>query len=330
MPLLIGGVVVLLVAAALLYALFNAKGHYAEESDGLMMVQSRLSRLSTRAVFPSEVNVQTMGKQLGIYQEYLNGLFGAMREGQAPDQPVDRDGFRKMLEDTLRQLGNTARAKSVAIAPDLAFGVQRYIEGAPPADEDLPRLTDQLRSIAALCNILFEAGIGELVSVERTVFEKDAQLAPVEEDYGRRGRGRTEEAAAPAPSAELVADPDGLFTKEHYVLAYRAQDAANYRVLDRLAQGSPFTVVTRMEITNPARPAVVVPKSEDAAPAAARPTSTAGWQSVGTRGPATGEKKEPEILPRELRVVAGQELPNVRLEIDLYRFAEAAEKGENP
>ena len=335
MPLLIGGVAVLLVAAALLYALFNAKGHYAEVSDGLMMVQSRLSRLSARAVFPSEANVQTMGKQLNIYQEYLDGLFTAMREGQTPDQPLDRDGFRKMLEDTLRQLGNNARAKSVAIAPELAYGVQRYIEGAPPADEDLPRLSDQLRSIAALCNILFEAGIGQLDSVERTVFEKDAQLAaPVEEDFGRRGRGRAEEsAAAPAPSTELFQDPDGLFTKEHYVLTYRAQDAANGKVLDRLAQGTPFVVVTRMEITNPARPAVVVPKTEEAPPAAARPTSTAGWQSMGPRGPADGEKKEPEILPRELRVVAGQELPNVRLEVDLYRFAAAAaaaEKGENP
>ena len=330
MPLLIGGVVVLLVAIALFYALFNAKGRYVAESDSLMAVQSRLQRLSTRAVFPSEANVQTMGKQLHIYQEYLDSLYAAMREGQPPEQALDRDGFRKMLEDTLRQLGLTARAKSVVIAPTLAFGVQRYIEGAPPADEDLPRLTDQLRSIAVLCNILFEAGIGELVSVDRTVFEKDAQVVPVEEGYNAR-RGQSDKAAPPPPSTELYRDPDGLFTKEHYVLSYRAQDAANWKILDRLAQGAPFVVVTRMEITNPSRPPAVMPKTEDAAPAAARPTSTAGWQSAAPQGSAPAEKKETEILPRELRVVAGQELPNVRLEVDLYRFAEAAaEKGENP
>ncbi len=332
MPLLIGGAVVLLLAGALFYLLFSAKGRYGEERDQLAAVQGRLQRLSSRAVYPSAANVTTLDRQLGIYQEYLDGLYGVMRAGQLPAVPLDRDGFRRMLEDGLRKLLNDARAKGVAIAPNLAFGVQRYIEGASPSDEELPRLADQFRSIAMLCGILYEAGIGELTDVQRTVFEKDAQVAPAEEDFGRRGtRGRPEEAAAVAPSTELFRDPDGLFTREHYVLLYRAQDAANGKVLDRLAHGAPFVVVTKMEISNPSRPAVVVPKAEEA-PAPARPVSTTGWQSVGPSGSVPAGKKEPEILPRELRVVAGQEQPNVRLEIDLYHFAEAAaaEKGETP
>ena len=157
------------------------------------------------------------------------------------------------------------------------------------------------------------------------MFEKDAQLAPPEEDMGRRGlRGRSE-AVASAPSTELVADPKGLYTKEHYALSYRAQDAANWKVLDQLARGSPFAVVTKMEIVNPARPAVVAPlPTEEPASSASLPVSTAGWQSVAPQGAPAPGTKAPEILPRELRVVAGQELPNVRLEVDLYRFTEDA------
>ena len=326
MPLMVGGAVVLLLVVALAFLLVVKSGAYSESTTGLSAAQMQLQRLSTRSIFPSEANVQTLGKQLDIYREYREGLLADMRKDQRPAQAIDRDGFRRVLEDGLRRLVSDARAKSVALAPGLAFGVQRYIEGAPPSDDELPRLVDQFAAIADLCEVLYDAGIGELVSVERTVFEKDAQAAPVEEEFGRRGlRGRGEAApAAAAASSELYRDPDGLFTREHYVLAYRAQDAANWNVLDRLSKGAPFAVVTKMEIANPSRPAVVVPKTEEASAPASAPVSTEGWQSAGPAGRLAGAAKEETVLPRELRVVAGQELSNVRLEVDLYRFAEAA------
>lgn len=333
MPLLVGGSVVLLLTIVLFFFLFNAKGHYAQEASALSKVQGRLQRLSSRENFPSEANVQTMGKQLSIYQEYLDGLYVAMREGQPPEEPIDRDGFRKLLEEGLRRLLNDAREKSVAIAPNLAFGVKRYVEGATPTNEELPRLVDQFRSIAALCDILYDAGISELVSVERTVFEKDALAMPVEEGFSRgRGSRNRSDPAEVAQNTELYRDPDGLFTKEHYVLAYRSQDEATWNVLDRLSKGAPFVVVTKLEITNPARPAVVLPKTEEK-PSPAKPVSIGGWAAPGTAISAAA-KEAPPILPRELRVVAGQELCNVQLEVDVYRFAEVArvaeQEEENP
>ena len=335
MPLIIGGVVVLLLAIVLFYFLFSAKGRYSEGFAGLSVVQNQLQRLTSRPVFPAEFNVKAMGRQLEIYDEYLKGLKNSMKQGQLAAEPVTRDRFRQLMEDTLRQLVNDARAKSVALPADFAFGFQRYAEGNLPSEEEMGRLVDQLRSVAGLCGILYEAGIGELVSVDRTVFEKDAQVAPVEEEYGRRNlRSRPETETAP-PNVELVADPLGLFTKEHYVLSYRAQDAATWKALERFAHGAPFVVVTKVEIVNPARPAVTPPKTEPAkGPAPSTPVSTTGWKSAGAPGAAPGSKDEPEILPRELRVVAGQELSDVRLEVDLYRFAETAvdvAKGEeNP
>lgn len=334
MPLLVGGLVVLLLAVVLFYLLFSAKGRYADDFAKLDSVQRQLQRLTSRPTFPSEGNVQAMGKQLEIYREYLEGLRGSMKKGQRAAEPITRDRFRQLMEETLRRLVNGARAKSVTVPVNFAFGFQRYVEGNLPAEEEMGRLVDQLNSVKTLCEILYEAGIGELISVDRTVFEKDAQVAPVEEEYGRRSTRNRPEATTAAPSVELETDPLGLYTKEHYVLSYRAQDAANWKVLDRLAKGTPFTVVTKVEIVNSARPAVVAPppKSEEAAPAAGRPVSTGGWQSPGSASSVA--KEEAEVLPRELRIVAGQELPNVRLEVDLYRFAETAAdvaKGEeNP
>ena len=113
-------------------------------------------------------------------------------------------------------------------------------------------------------------------------------------------------------------------------MTYRAQDAVNWKVFDLLSKGAPFVIVTKVEIVNSARPVVVPPKTESPAsppPPGGRPAPPSG--GVGTASGST-----PEILPRELRVVAGQELPLVRLEVEMYRFAadeSAADKGEvNP
>lgn len=324
MPLLAGGLVVLLLVVGLFFWLFGAQGHYADGFSKLSTAQNQLQRLTNRSPFPSSGNVQAMEKQLAIYQDYLAGLKAAMKKGQRVAEPVTRDRFRQLLEETLRRLANGAREKGVALPANFAFGFQRYAEGSLPAEDEMNRLVDQLYSVKTLCEILYEAGIGELVAVDRTVFEKDAQAAPVEEEYGRRSaRNRAEEATVAAPSVELEADPLGLYTREHYVLVYKAQDAANWRVLDRLAKGAPFVVVTQVEIVNSARPAVLLPpQAETPPPAAPKPTSVAGWQAPGSAA-ALGTP-EPEILPRELRVVAGQEMPGVRLEVDFYRFVEPA------
>lgn len=321
MPLMIGGAVLALLAGAMFYVLFSARGRYAEAISGLDNAQGRLNRLTGRATFPSEENVKAMRRQSEAYEEYLRGLFASMRAGQVPDEMVDRDRFRQLLEQTLRRLVQQARAKSIALPADFSFGFQRYAAGALPAETDLERLVSQLRSVAAICDILYEAGIGELVTVERTLFERDLQAAAVVVEEQpvdrRRGRGRGNEPVAPVvdPTA-LYRDPDGLFTRERYVVSYRAPDATNWKVFDRLAKGAPFVVVTKLEIVNAARPAVAPPRTETPAPGA--PGAVPGRPGAA-----------PEVLPRELRVVAGQELPLVRLELDLYRFTEpSAKEGE--
>jgi len=327
MPLIIGGVLVLLVTIALFYFLFRAKGTYSDAATELNQVENRLIRLSSRQVFPSESNVRVLEQQEQIYQEYLDGLFGSMSEGQFKAVHISRAQFPLVLEKVLRRLVNKARTNSITLPPDFSFGFERYTAGNLPAEEEVARLGIQLRSIAALVDILYEGGIGELSSVERTVFEKDAQIAaPLNDRSDRRsrrsrGRSRAQEPEEVA-STEVYTDPDGLFTKEHYVLSYRAQDDANWAILDRMAKGTPFIVVTKLEIVNSARPAVALPKEEEKKKAPPKAVSASGWKSAAPRGAEVGRNTEVEILPHDLRVVAGLEEPNVRLEVDLYRFAQ--------
>jgi hypothetical protein len=331
MPLYIGGAVslVLLLGAGAL--LFMQQGAFTEKNEAMDSAGRKLKRLTDRKPFPSAANVDMLESQLEVYSAYQDDLFARMREGQETVGTVDQDRFRKLLAENLIKLVREARARSVAIPVQFPFGFHRYVAGSLPDPDEMPRLMSQMQGVTQICHILYEAGISELLGVERTEFEKAAQAdVNAEGDQparGRRGRNRDEgkeEAAADAKA--LYADPDGLFTREHYVVRFRGKDAAIQAVLDRFAKGAPFTVVTRMDLLNPNRPVVTV-QSENPPPSGA--PQEFGWPAAPAPAPAAGAApKEGEPLPRDLRVVAGREIPEVRLEIDVYRFMEPARGAE--
>ncbi len=319
MPLVIGGVLVLILVLGLGYMLLSAKGNYADRRMNLDREQQKLRNLTNRNPFPADTNVVIIGKQKDVFVEYLGELLDALKKGQSSAGNFTRDRFRQLAEDKLRELTDEARKRNVILPPNFGFGFQRYAEGNLPPDQEMERVVDQFKSTAILCDLLFKAGISELIAVERTVFERDAQPAPVEETYGRRSRGR-EEAETQAPKLDLQVDPHGLYTKEHYQFTYKARDDAQWQVLNRLAKGTPFTVVTRVDISNPARPVVTPPAAKtDESPMP--PVSTSGWAAPGS---LTSHKPEAEILPRDLRVTAGRDLPTIVLDVDMYRFLEPA------
>lgn len=329
MPLYIGGGVALVLLLGLGYFLIAEKSAYAEKKEGVDSVRRKLERLTDRKpAFPSAVNVEITSRQLEIYRTYQEGLFDKMRAGQVPVGAVDQDRFRRLLEANLQKLVSDARANAVSIPVQFPFGFHRYVAGALPEPEEMPRLMSQLQGVAQLCTILYQSGISELLGVERTEFEKDALLAAsmnMDDSMGRRRRRDEPSEEEKADPKALFTDSDGLFTKEHYVLNFRAKDEAQKKVLDRLAQGAPFTVVTKMTMTNPGRPLVPAPSPSGGsavAQAAPAPVSSTGWQSAGARNTLAQETKENAPLPRDLRVIAGRELPDVRLEVDVYRFVE--------
>ena len=287
MPLLVGGLVVLLLVVALSYLLFSTQGRYADAASGLTLIQGKLQRLSGRAVFPSAGNVKTLGKQLEIYQEYLDGLYDAMREGQRASLPVNRDGFRRMLENGLRRLVKRCPLQIRGVAP--GYGLRgstlhrrksAFRRGSPAAGGPVCVHRHAVRN-PLRCRHR-RVGVGGSHRVR-----KGCPGRP-----GGRGirrpalaRNRPEPEAA-APSTELYQDPDGLFTKEHYVLTYRAQDAANRKVLDRLSQGRALRGGDPDGDfqSGPARRGRCPRTEEPESPP--KPVSTGGWQSAAPRGPS--------------------------------------------
>lgn len=328
LPLYVGGGVTLVLAGVLGFFLFQQTGTYEETKDSLNGAQRKLVRLTNREpAFPSEANVEQEKKQIETYRKYKDDLFAAMRKGQEDLWESNRDGFRRRLQECLTTLENEARKHAVGLPPRFPFGFQRYIAGALPEDGEIQRLMAQLQAVTAICGILYDSGIAELRGVERMEFEKSAQAAGNDENSSararRRGRDRGDEETSKAPT-ELYVDPDHLFCKEHFAVTFTARDDALWKILDRLAQGAPFIVVTGVTVTNPERPAVAQVSGSGGESSGA--VSQDGWTSAGGQNTLGGSHAEE--LPRELRICAGQEKPEVRLELDVYRFLEKMDETE--
>lgn len=331
MPLIAGGAAFGILAVVLGWFTWSALSSFSASEDALAKQTTKLRRLRARDPFPSAENADVLARQEEHFRDYLGALRADMRKAQEPVGSVSRDRWQGEFGQVLRTIVQDARARGVNLpagSTGFLFGFERYRETIPMDASELGRLFPQLKGVAQLCRILFEAGATELVSVEREQFETlGAAAAPEDEDDSPRARRRrAAESSGDAPQAPSKApfmDKDGLFTREHYALAFRASDAAIWNVLSKFAQlEQPFIVVTKLDIENSARPAVIVPRVPEAAPAApaSAPVAMDGFRAIGAPAPAPKEAEAP--LPRELRVVAGDTLPLVRIELDIYRFAD--------
>lgn len=308
LPLILGGVVFLLAAAGLGYLAFAQFTRFDEGSERMEAANAKLAKLVNRKPFPSAANVKALEEQTENFGAYLQELTARMREGQIVPAALNFSQFSGAFEETRTRLAAIAGEHGVQIPPQFDYGFKYYADGNMPLPDDMDRLVRQLSTVEMLSTVLYEAGIQSIVSVERPIFEAAALAAAQNKgDEGRRRRrGDDEEnASTNAAASTEYADPDGLFTREHYVVKFTASDEALLKALAAFSENKPVTVVTKVSVENKARP------QPPANPAA------------GAAGDGTGQDPA-EPLPRELRVIAGKETPAVAFELDVYRFPEPA------
>ncbi len=301
MPLIVGGSIALalLIAAGVLLARFS--GEYNRVQTELERSIRELERLEGREPFPADENVERLRYNLEGMESFLGDLLSDLAEGQVEPQPMERAAFPTLIERTITHLYEEARAANIRLPERFTFGFERYALGALPASEHIPRLTIQVRMIERVCRLLFEAGISEIVSIERTEFDRDR---PAERDDTLRRR--TVEEPDERDFTQLPREERELYSKERIVLTFFSSDPAIWRTLNLLAEDDLFVVVKNAALRNEA-------ELEGRSPLALRRTPREDR-------PAARDRDEPRTLAAEERIVAGRERVRVRLELEVYRF----------
>ena len=289
-------------------------------------------------------NVQIVASNAVIKETCLKRLLLNLRQGQVePRKDMQRVVFNSFLKATIDQMNEAVKQQGMLVPAKFDYGFKTYYsDGKLPAHGDVPRLTVQVQLVKVLMDMLLQARIAEVVSVERQIFDDTGVTGaagvtaqPVSEGRPRGGGAAAASTGAAATPFPLEPpDAQGLYTREHFTLSMKATDERLAALLNLLshsqgeAQPRLFSVVTHLDITGGGLVKVGGPDAEGgghaehtAAPAAAAPASE-----------GTGAGAEKPALPKKRsdRVVAGTENVIILLDVDVYRFADDVKEKAKP
>ena len=275
--------------------------------------------------FPSPGNVSNQQAAVQVLTAELDALLVAAGRGQTKPEDHTPPGFANLLGDMRNRLLAMAEKNQTATpGRHFAFGFDRYFGpgSSLPAPEDVPRLCQQLAALDAVCTVLFDEKISELLAIEREEFET-ARAAGTRAPTARL-KAMTGTVAAKAG----VVEKDALFAKLHFVVEFKAREKALTGVLNRLARQKLFVVVTGLTMSKEApdvRPAnsvvetAVAPQDEEAGP----------FDPVRAREQAAALLAQLAAMTPEDRTISGlgcENLMRVVLELDVYHFRTSQEK----
>ena len=329
-----GVTIVLIVVAAVFMVRFAIS--YGTVTWNLRTQQEKLQRLNDRRPYPSEENI----RQLEANREALAAILRRTQEdlsrGQYEPPALEPARFSQELRGMSERLNRVAASRNIAPPPpSFGYGFEQYFKGVPPRKDEVPRLLLQVNAVESVCRALYEAGITEILKVERQNFEEAGAGGGPETDMsGLAVRAPFEERGAGGFGGRLdgrpMADPDGLFSWERVAVEFTTRESGLWAALNGLARAGAYTVVNSLTIVNEnARPAIKTQdggekatRGTEGAPVAYRPPSPpAGDAFPPGMAPGAAGALPARPLKREERIVAGRdELLRVRVEADVYRF----------
>lgn len=278
--------------------------HFTDAERVLKGDKNRLEFLYGQNPFPSAANLHVEKENIQTIRQEVLDLQAAMGSGQI--EPVVQSPARFITQffDTQRNLLSKASAAGIAVPKAFDFGFGRHMKGDLPAPQDVPRLTQQLKIVEALCQALYAGNIISLDALSRQEFEVDAVT----------GAGGKVAPAARAREIDLKNSVDAgaglvpqgqLYGRWRFSVQFKARESGLMKILNGLANSSIFMVVTRLEIKGDEK----VFERKDGAGAAVK--ETAGGET---------EKEAPKT--RDYRVVCGREnLLTVKMDVDVLQFA---------
>ena len=322
----------LIIAAVVLFALlFIGVGallvqwymaFYSAET-ALKDTRGRLEFLYGRNPFPSEQNLGIERGNLKTAEKELADLLGAMSRGQVETLEQSPAKFEAQYWEIRGNMLAKAETAGITVVGknDIDFGFRRPFKGDLPSPKDVSRLTQQLRIVENLVDVLCTARIAELRGIGREEFEVEsitgAAGRPSDDASTGRHRRATESPGTTVLNtvdAEAGIVPEGqMFGTWHFAFSFTANESALIRVLDGFARNPLFTVVTKMELVGDSKMSAKAPE------ATTRPVSGAkGAEAAAIPVPATEAS-------RDLRIVCGRDTPvSVKMEVDVFQFAKPA------
>lgn len=312
------GIALLMAIGAAVLLVLSISSHGKSEAE-LKTAMNRLEQLNRRKPFPAQENVAAAQSNLVALKKTLGDVQQTLSHGQIEPDDIERAEFGPMLERTVKRLRSTAVANHVALPEKFAFGFDRYSAGDLPQTSSVRRLVTQLKTISAVCDLVYAAKVTNLLSVTREEFETQSaggaagsESAPASL-FGARVSAPSAPTSINLKEVPVVASNE-LYSTERIGLQFAGRENAVFEVLNAFAKAAPFTVVRDVTLES-------VTLGQKAGESKQANPFGGQAEAAGGSGASTNL-----LVAHEDRIVAGREDVKATVVLDVFRFAK--EQGE--
>lgn len=219
--------------------------------------QLTLERLKGQAVFPDETNEKVYESRAKDLETYLNPVIASLEKGAIQGEALNPINFQTEFRDTRdRLIARAQKVKPAIVLPEnFSFGFDKYLTSIPAPEATL-YLTQQLRIIERLTELLFSANIIELRNIARVPVEdllKQTAAGPVARPVERRSVAGESSELLPAISLDRE---DLHYRTFPFVFQFVATDTGLRKIVNALSDESKkkekaaFFVLRSLEVVN--------------------------------------------------------------------------------
>lgn len=300
--------------------LVSINGGLLKHRQELQRSYHRLSLLHDRNPFPSVENIKAMRTNLEDLEYDLDELVAGIMRDAFPQDAVEATDFSARAQDVIERFRKRADQSGVTLPKSLEVGFSKYASGgAVPELGNVPRLSRQLYSVERVADVLVRSGVDSIDGLTRDSFEESPS---VERSAPRRRSSRQANQDSNAQnSLHLIAStvhPENLYYIERIGVSFSAKEEAVWRVLDQFASASHFMVVSGFSHSTKS----TILKFN---PSAVKRGEVGDDDTL--RYLAEGILVGSKALSRPERIISGNEMIQVYLDVEVYNFEpEIAEK----
>ena len=248
--------IILVIGGVGTYFWFQEARRAKTTREELESQQLNLERLKSQAVFPDETNEKVYEDRAKDLESYLKPVIEELGKGTIQGESLNPINFQTEFRDTRdRLIAMAQKVKPAIILPEnFSFGFGKYLTSIPAPEATL-YLTQQLRIIEKLTELLFSANVIELKNIARIPVEdllNQTSANPIRPMERRVPAGENSELLSP-----ISLDRNDLHYRTlPFVFQFVATDTGLRKVVNALSEeskkkeGSVFFILRSLEVVN--------------------------------------------------------------------------------
>ena len=198
--------------------------------------RSRLDRLDP---FPNDANYRKMKVLLENYSAALDKLKEELKTEALPAPPLAPNEFQSHLLQTMLATTQKARLNKVKLPATFYLGFDPFVTSLPNSNETARLLGQELSEIQMLINILLDARVDSVTSLQRTPLAEERGVAPARTPT----RGQK--------PVDTVVAGSKMLERNVVDISFKASPSAARKVLNQIASSpAQFYIIRTLYVRN--------------------------------------------------------------------------------